>query len=42
MPVVRKIAEPTTTVDVSALPSGVYVVKVVSEDRVRVGKFTKL
>jgi hypothetical protein len=37
----QEIAEPTTTVDVSTLPSGVYVVKLVGEKGVQVGKFIK-
>jgi len=35
------ITEPTTTIDVGTLPSGVYLVKVAGEKRVQVGKFVK-
>jgi rhodanese-related sulfurtransferase len=37
----QEITEPTSTIDVSGLRSGVYVVKVVGETGVRVGKFIK-
>ena len=37
----RTITEPTTTIDISTLPSGIYVVKVVGERGVQVGKFVK-
>jgi photosystem II stability/assembly factor-like uncharacterized protein len=37
----QEITEPTTAIDVSGLPSGVYVVKVVGEKGVQVGKFIK-
>lgn len=37
----QEITEPTTTIDVSNLPSGIYVVKVVGEKGVQVGKFVK-
>ncbi len=35
------ITEPTTTIDVSGLKSGIYLVKVVGENGVQVGKFIK-
>jgi hypothetical protein len=37
----QEITVPTTTIDVSILPSGVYVVKLVGEKGVQVGKFIK-
>jgi photosystem II stability/assembly factor-like uncharacterized protein len=37
----QEITESTTTIDVSTLPSGVYVAKVVGEKGVQVGKFLK-
>jgi hypothetical protein len=37
----QEITKPTTTIDVSTLPSGVYVVKVIGEKGVQVGKFIK-
>jgi len=37
----QAITEPTTTIDVSDLKSGVYVVKIVGEKGVEVGKFVK-
>jgi len=37
----QEITEQTTTIDVSTLPRGVYVVKVVGENRVLAGKFVK-
>jgi hypothetical protein len=37
----REITEPTTTIDVSGWKSGVYVVKVIGEKGVNVGKFIK-
>ncbi|MFH1295791.1 MAG: T9SS type A sorting domain-containing protein [Bacteroidota bacterium] len=37
----QEITEPTTTIDVSTLPSGVYVVKLVGEKGVGIGKFIK-
>jgi hypothetical protein len=39
--ITRQIKEAKTVVDISTLPSGVYVVKVVGEKGVQVGKFTK-
>jgi hypothetical protein len=37
----QEITEPNTTIDVSTLPNGVYVVKVVGENRAQVGKVIK-
>ena len=37
----EEITKPSTTIDVSNLPSGVYVLKVVGEKEVKVGKFIK-
>ena len=37
----QTITEPTTTIDISILPSGVYLVKVFGENGVQVGKFVK-
>jgi photosystem II stability/assembly factor-like uncharacterized protein len=37
----QEITQPVTTIDVSTLPSGIYVVKVVGEKGVRVEKFIK-
>jgi photosystem II stability/assembly factor-like uncharacterized protein len=37
----QEITEPITTIDVSTLPSGVYVVKVVGDKGVQVGKIVK-
>ena len=37
----QEITEPTTTIDISILPSGVYLVKVFGENGVQVGKFVK-
>jgi hypothetical protein len=37
----QEISEPTTTIDVSTLPCGVFVVKLVGENVVQVGKFIK-
>jgi photosystem II stability/assembly factor-like uncharacterized protein len=37
----QEVTEPTTTIDISTLPGGVYVVKVVGEKGVQVGKFIK-
>jgi hypothetical protein len=37
----QKITQPNTTIDVSGWKSGVYLVKVVGEKRVQVGKFVK-
>ena len=37
----QKITEPTTTIDVSTLPSGIYMVKVVGDKGVSVGKIIK-
>ncbi|MEI6900153.1 MAG: T9SS type A sorting domain-containing protein [Bacteroidota bacterium] len=37
----QKITKPTTTADVSKMPEGLYVVKVVGEKKVFVGKFIK-
>jgi len=39
--ITRQITEPTTTIDIRALPSGVYVVRVTGERTVEVGKFIK-
>lgn len=38
----QQITEPTTTIDVGTLPSGVYLVKVAGEKGVQVGKFIKM
>jgi len=37
----QEITEPTTTIDVSTLPGGVYVVKLVGKKGVQMGKFIK-
>jgi hypothetical protein len=37
----REITEPTTTVDISTLPSGVYIVKLVGKKGVQMGKVIK-
>ena len=37
----QQITEPTTTIDVNTLQSGIYVVKIVGEKGVQVGKFIK-
>jgi hypothetical protein len=37
----QEITDPTTTIDVSTLPSGIYLVKVIGENGVQVGKFVK-
>ena len=36
-----KITEPITTIDVSTLPSGIYIAKLVGEKGLKVGKFIK-
>ncbi len=38
----QKITESITTIDVSNMPGGMYVVKVIGENGVKVGKFVKL
>jgi hypothetical protein len=35
------ITEPNTTIDVSGLKSGIYVIKIIGEKGVQVGKFIK-
>jgi photosystem II stability/assembly factor-like uncharacterized protein len=37
----QTITEPSTTIDVSTLQSGIYIVKLIAENGVRVGKFVK-
>ena len=37
----QEITEPATNIDISTLPSGVYVVKLAGEKGVQVGKFVK-
>ncbi len=37
----QEITEPTTTIDVSTLPNGIYLVKLVGEKEVKTGKFIK-
>jgi hypothetical protein len=39
--ITSQITEPTTTIDVSIVPNGIYIVKVVGEKGVQVGKFIK-
>jgi hypothetical protein len=39
--ITRQITEPKTQIDISTLPSGVYIVKVIGEKGVQVGKFLK-
>jgi photosystem II stability/assembly factor-like uncharacterized protein len=39
--ITRQITEPIATLDIRTLPTGIYVVKVVGESRVQVGKFIK-
>jgi len=39
--ITRQITEPKTRIDISTLPSGVYLVKVTGEQAVKVGKFVK-
>jgi len=39
--ITRQITEPKTQLDISTLPSGVYVVKLVGEKGVQVGKVVK-
>ena len=39
--IISKITKHSATIDVSTLPSGVYVVKIVGEKGVQVGKFVK-
>jgi len=39
--ITRQITEPKTQIDISTLPNGVYVVKLVGEKGVQVGKFIK-
>ena len=39
--IVCQVTEPQTVIDISTLPSGVYVVKVVGEKGVQVGKVIK-
>jgi len=37
----QEITEPTTTIDVSGLASGIYIVKVIGEKEIQMGKFVK-
>jgi len=37
----HRITEPNTTIDVRKLPSGVYVMRLIGERSVQVGKFVK-
>jgi hypothetical protein len=37
----RTIIPPNITIDVSTLPGGIYVIKVIGEKKVQVGEFVK-
>ena len=37
----QEITSPSTTIDVKGLPSGIYIVKVIGEKGIQVGKFIK-
>jgi len=39
--ITRQITEPTTTIDISTLPSGVYFVRLTDDRSVAVGKIVK-
>jgi hypothetical protein len=39
--ITQPITEPQTVVDISRLPSGVYFVKIVDDEKVRMGKIVR-